>query len=155
MQKKLSVVGNSLALVIDKPLRRMLGLRPDTRVELTTDGRRLVIEPLGTAPAGGGNVKRSPGAGGSPTLARVDAVRTFQALMNRYGITAEQFRRLHHQGIRIGVYNGSLSLGLVTGTDPAEAATLRRLEECLRRLEAGASWEDAIVAALAVVPMAT
>ena len=45
MLKKLTKSGNSLALVIDKPLLDALGLNADTPLELSTDGDVLVVTP--------------------------------------------------------------------------------------------------------------
>ena len=45
MVKTLTKHGNSLALVIDKPILDLLKIGADTPLEITTDGQRLVIEP--------------------------------------------------------------------------------------------------------------
>lgn len=45
MRKNLTVIGNSLGLIIEKPILDILGFSRDTELEVTTDGRRLVIEP--------------------------------------------------------------------------------------------------------------
>jgi antitoxin MazE len=45
MIKSLVKHGNSYALVIDRPILDLLKLRPDSPVELTTDGRSLTIRP--------------------------------------------------------------------------------------------------------------
>jgi antitoxin component of MazEF toxin-antitoxin module len=45
MRKKLTRSGNSLALVIDKPLLEALGIDADTELEVSTDGDVLVITP--------------------------------------------------------------------------------------------------------------
>lgn len=45
MVKKLIKHGNSIALVIDKPLLEILGADIDTTFELATDGRNLVLSP--------------------------------------------------------------------------------------------------------------
>ena len=45
MIKKLTRHGNSLALVLDKPILDLLGIDADTPLELTTDGRGLHVEP--------------------------------------------------------------------------------------------------------------
>ena len=47
MQKKLTKHGNSLALVIDKPVLELLGIDADTPLSITTDGRCLIIAPAG------------------------------------------------------------------------------------------------------------
>jgi antitoxin MazE len=46
MVKRLSRSGNSLALVIDRPLLEALDIDADTELELSTDGDVLVVTPL-------------------------------------------------------------------------------------------------------------
>ena len=46
MTKTLIKHGNSLALVIDKPILELLDIRPETPLELTTDGERLLVSPV-------------------------------------------------------------------------------------------------------------
>jgi antitoxin MazE len=50
--KKLVAHGNSAALIIDKPILELLKIEPGTPLELTTDGRSLIISPVGTAARG-------------------------------------------------------------------------------------------------------
>ncbi len=45
MVKKLTRHGNSLALVIDKPILELLNITKDTPLEISTDGRSLIISP--------------------------------------------------------------------------------------------------------------
>ncbi|HEX9104658.1 MAG TPA: AbrB/MazE/SpoVT family DNA-binding domain-containing protein [Polyangia bacterium] len=45
MIKKLTAIGNSYGLVIDKSILELLRITPDTELELSTDGTRLIIEP--------------------------------------------------------------------------------------------------------------
>ena len=45
MIKKLIQHGNSLALVIDKPIMEMLNITNETTFELSTDGRNLILSP--------------------------------------------------------------------------------------------------------------
>ena len=45
MVKKLTRHGNSMALVIDKPILDLLRIEPDTPLDVSTDGKRLLIEP--------------------------------------------------------------------------------------------------------------
>ena len=50
MKKKLTRTGNSVALVLDKPLLEELGLDENAEVEISTNGDVLVMTPLrGTA----------------------------------------------------------------------------------------------------------
>jgi antitoxin MazE len=45
MVKKLTKHGNSLALVIDKPILELLNIDQETPLEVVTDGKRLTISP--------------------------------------------------------------------------------------------------------------
>ena len=45
MTKKLSKHGNSLALVIDRSILELLGIDERTELDISTDGRALVIVP--------------------------------------------------------------------------------------------------------------
>lgn len=46
MTKHLTAHGNSAALIIDKPILALLRISMDTPLELTTDGRNLIISPV-------------------------------------------------------------------------------------------------------------
>jgi antitoxin MazE len=46
MRKKLSSIGNSLGVVIEKPILELLDIDRETELEMTTDGQRLIIEPV-------------------------------------------------------------------------------------------------------------
>ena len=46
MRKTLTKHGNSLALVIDKPILELLHASADTPFEIITDGRSLVLTPV-------------------------------------------------------------------------------------------------------------
>jgi len=46
MMKKLSTIGNSLGIVIEKPILELLDIDRNTELEMTTDGKRLIIEPI-------------------------------------------------------------------------------------------------------------
>ncbi len=46
MIKKLSKLGNSFAILIDKPILDLLGIEETTRLKITTDGNVLIIEPI-------------------------------------------------------------------------------------------------------------
>jgi antitoxin MazE len=45
MVKKLTKHGNSLALVIDKPILQLLKIDQETPLEVSTDGKKLTIAP--------------------------------------------------------------------------------------------------------------
>lgn len=45
MVKKLIQHGNSVALIIDKPIMELLKITDETTFELSTDGRNLILSP--------------------------------------------------------------------------------------------------------------
>ncbi len=45
MVKKLTKHGNSLALIIDRPILELLKIDPETPLDLSTDGRQLIVAP--------------------------------------------------------------------------------------------------------------
>jgi antitoxin component of MazEF toxin-antitoxin module len=46
MTKTLTRTGNSLALILDRPLLEQLGIDADTPLEVSTDGQVIVISPV-------------------------------------------------------------------------------------------------------------
>lgn len=46
MIKKLSAVGNSLGLIIERPILELLDITKDTPLEVKTDGEALIIRPV-------------------------------------------------------------------------------------------------------------
>lgn len=75
MTKRLQTIGNSAGLIIDKPILELLKITPETELEISTDGERLIITPL-----------RTTGSDRSAKIARAQA-RTLKA-------HAETFRKL-------------------------------------------------------------
>ncbi|MFA6448551.1 MAG: AbrB/MazE/SpoVT family DNA-binding domain-containing protein [bacterium] len=46
MKKKLTTVGNSLALIIDRPILDLLDIDAETELDIRTDGKGLNITPV-------------------------------------------------------------------------------------------------------------
>lgn len=46
MRKRLSAIGNSLGIVIEKPILELLDIDRETELEMKTDGERLIIVPI-------------------------------------------------------------------------------------------------------------
>jgi antitoxin component of MazEF toxin-antitoxin module len=46
MRKRLAQVGNSLALVIDKPILELIGIDATTELDMTYDGQKLIVTPI-------------------------------------------------------------------------------------------------------------
>jgi len=58
MIKKLTKVGNSLALVIDRPILELLNLDAQTPLEVHTDGRTLTVSPANDAELDAGRKRK-------------------------------------------------------------------------------------------------
>jgi bifunctional DNA-binding transcriptional regulator/antitoxin component of YhaV-PrlF toxin-antitoxin module len=138
MKKRLSVLGNSLALVIDKPIRKLLGIGRNTILQVSTDGRRILIEPTGQL-----HVPLI-------TATEVDARRVFDTLVRHYGLWQPQFDELCPRKMRILVYRGGLEAETY---DDDDRITMKRLEVCLRKRQADVPWEESIREALDKVPI--
>lgn len=46
MIKKLSPIGNSLGLLIERPILELLGITKDTPLEIKTDGEAIIMRPV-------------------------------------------------------------------------------------------------------------
>lgn len=46
MIKKLSAVGNNLALIIERPILELLNITQQTPLEIKTDGEAIIIRPV-------------------------------------------------------------------------------------------------------------
>jgi len=46
MHKRLTAVGNSLGLIIERPILELLGIDRNTELDMQTDGDGLIIRPL-------------------------------------------------------------------------------------------------------------
>jgi antitoxin component of MazEF toxin-antitoxin module len=50
MIKKTIQHGNSSAIVIDKPILKVLNIKPDTELKISTDGTSIIITPVDALP---------------------------------------------------------------------------------------------------------
>lgn len=46
MHKRLTAIGNSLGLIIEKPILELLDIDRETELEMKTDGESLIIRPV-------------------------------------------------------------------------------------------------------------
>lgn len=74
MAKRLQAVGNSSGVIIDKPILELLKITPETELDISTDGERLIITPIRSEP----NRKRKIAKAQERTLAAHE--RTFRKL---------------------------------------------------------------------------
>jgi antitoxin component of MazEF toxin-antitoxin module len=143
MRKKLSTLGNSVALVIEKPLCRMLGIGPGTTVEVSFDGPRIVIEPIRPDIVAREQPERDLTA---------DAERVFNELMHDPGWSQETFERLHCGSRRMTAYSGWVYTRAWENGVEHEINNMRRMRECWRARRAGKGWDEAIEIALRAFP---
>lgn len=46
MKKRLTAIGNSLGIIIEKPILDLLGIDKETQLEISTNGKHLIIKPV-------------------------------------------------------------------------------------------------------------
>jgi hypothetical protein len=144
MNKALIQSGNSLALVIDKPLRRMLGLGPSRMVDLRTDGRRLIIE------AAAEPQPRDATAPAVPPAVLMNAAKVARQLVELHGMSQQALQRLYPDCPHVARYLARADAG--ERATPKDQQALFRMHVCHEQLVAGRSWEDAMAIAEYVVP---
>ncbi len=49
MRKRLTTIGSSLGIIIDKPVLELLKITPETEIDVETDGQNLILRPVRTA----------------------------------------------------------------------------------------------------------
>ncbi len=145
MHKTLSRHGHTLALVIDKPIRNLLGITERTVLKVWTDGRRLVVEPTAERRT---EVASAPEPVSDRRL-ELDAPAVIDALQNVDGFSQARFDQLYHEPYRWIAYSGWVHNWDLSEATEEERASMRRLEACLRALRAGKDWDDAIATARA------
>lgn len=150
MEKKLLKFGNSVALVIDKPLRVALGIKPTTLVRVMTDGKRLIIEPSGERTV---ESKRT-----EAISEHMQARSIAHALTFLDGISNENFARLtcgwppRPGRYCMQQYKIWLEYQPWESLTDAEKRVVARFEEVYFARRRKESWEQAITEALRVVP---
>jgi antitoxin component of MazEF toxin-antitoxin module len=149
VEKKLFKIGNSVALVIDKPLRATLGIKATTLVRVTTDGQRLIVEPCGERSE---EVQRSLNVS-----EKIRAQAVAWDLLTRYDMSNHRFERLSSGWDARGRLRSHRYKMWVEDVDwatltDAERRVVRRFEVAHRVLRSGATWEAAIAEALGAEP---
>ncbi len=136
MQKRLVKVGNSLALVIDRAVLRVLNITRMSRLSVTMEGGRLVVTPM----SGNGD-PRPP--------SRREALQVVHELQ-QLGLTQAHFDRIAASPMQLGRYVIRIDR---PGDVAAEVAvTMCRLAELRRLLREGWNSKHAFAAAIAAHP---
>ena len=143
MEKQIVAIGNSLGVIIDRGLCRVLGLSLHSRVRVTTDGRRLVLEPSEV------NDEPPPSE-----VVEIRAVVHHIVYVQQLVWTDIQALRPTAAG-RYRTYGELLAWaeGLDARASALDRAYASRFAVCLRELHQGASTQEAIAAAQREVPL--
>lgn len=153
MRKYLTPVGDSLGLVLEKPILDLIGLTAEMPVEVTWDGARLVVEPIRDPDA-----RRDPARplleSGTDFTVRANTVPLLDELVAKFGMDNARFRALHHLPYaNIEAHRKYCSESTTKfhagGTN---VQTANRLTVALGKLRTGASWSEAIDEALRQYP---
>jgi antitoxin component of MazEF toxin-antitoxin module len=141
--KRLCTVGNSLALIIDKPILRAMGLGTATELRVYTDGTRIIAE-------------RVRLAAHDPHLA---ARRAFEAKMRDFHETAQrlvnwmgpsEMQKLGAKPVALVRFQASMSYS--DSCSARDHVILDRLEHVRAGLDSGLDLYAAIDRAIAAVP---
>jgi hypothetical protein len=150
MDKKLVRVGNSLAVVLDKPFRHALGIKPTTLVRVMTDGKRIIIEPSGERPV---EIKRT-----EEVSERMRAVAIARELLTYYSLGNELFAEFtcgwpgQRPRLRVRVYQHWLERVEWESLTDGERRVIRRFDVLYSVLRGEKDWPTAIAAALSAEP---
>jgi len=157
MRKKLVHVGNSLALLIEKPVRRMMGFSPQLEVDVRFDGRRLIVEAVEASPSN--TNERIPAAdlvddGPLPLAMILQAGAVAHELLERFELTPQYLEKLYPGCARpIRYVSWAKADYHLQSANAAERAVVRRMHVCWEQLVLGSSWVEAIAVALYAVPL--
>lgn len=164
MIKTLVPVGQGLGIVIDDPILDLLRIQPDTPIEVSTDGRRLILEPVRvartpvTAVAATPLPRHATPAMDAPDLTDpTTSVWVLDALVAEHGMSNDQFRRLHHAKNYANTVTAHRRYCARPGAGrfrrgETNEQTAARLLTALHELKGGATWDIAIAKALELNP---
>ena len=136
MQKRLVQVGDSLALVIDRALLRVLNVTRMSRLEVSMEGGRIVITP-------------AVGSGDPRPPSRREALQVVHELQ-QLGFRQAHFDRLAPEPMQLGRY--VMRLDGPGEPAPGVAVMMCRMAELRRLLREGWNARQAFAAAIAAHP---
>lgn len=148
MHKPLVRSGNSLALVIDKPFRRMMALGPSRIVNVVTDGRRLIIEAVPESKVH--ETESSHSTFVVPPSVLIDAPKVARQLVGLHQMTEAHLRSLYPRWRSIARYLAHADNA--EHAQPEDQRAIHRVHICHEQLVAGRPWNEAIAIADYVVP---
>jgi antitoxin component of MazEF toxin-antitoxin module len=153
MQKHLSRIGNSLGLVIERPILRMLGITQQTQLRVSHDGKRILIEPIRQSPPTVAPPVVSEPSEPCEPLEAIDVEQTARELYNLWGMEDAHIVALHPKvNVNVSRYLSWAETYSFQQPSAEDRATAQRLSACLDERRAGKAWPEAIAAALISFP---
>jgi hypothetical protein len=145
MRRRIVRIQGKPYLPLDNAVLELLGIVDDAEVEVSTDGLRLLIAPVHIAkPADHVDAAELPQT----------TVEVLRELRDAFVMKPKHFQALHHlTHASVPTHLKYCEDGKQRFNSANNVAVARRLIECRRLLRAGASWESAINAALALYPL--
>lgn len=142
-EKHLVRVGNSLGIVLDRPVLCAMGLGRKTRVRVRTDGYTIVIEPAQKPAFEPGRAARE-----IHSIRLACALDTARALGD--DLSPDQMAELGAGRVLLGSY--SMTLARKTSFDARWLVLIERLDHVRQAFDAGRNSVEAVAAALQAVP---
>ncbi|MEO6773015.1 MAG: AbrB/MazE/SpoVT family DNA-binding domain-containing protein [Kofleriaceae bacterium] len=140
--KHLVRVGNSLGIVLDKPVIRAMGLARKTCVRVRTDGYRIVIEPAVKSKFDPGRAARE-----AHDLRRACALDTARALGD--SLSPDQMAELGAGRMLVGSYESRLASK--TSFDARWLMVIDRLDLVREAFDSNRSSEEAVADAITAI----
>jgi len=176
--KRLVNVGHSLAVIIEKPILRMMGIGTASLLRMWTDGHRIIIEPTGqrvSANRRAGALRRDevqepPPAHDVMELVEDDAVKenidgVLDELCRFWDFSPDEFFALHHEEEPLATRNTNSGLRFryimrfaawcmsnAATANATELGTMKRLQRFHERLRQGVNRSAALEDALRAFP---
>jgi hypothetical protein len=122
MEKTIIVLRSSLALILPKQICEVLSIQGGSVVDISVDEEGLHVRPLG--------VTRLPTRRETRKVqsAKLPAKRPHTELLgalDAWGMTKQHFQRMSHDGMGLGEFAGTVSIG-----EPVDPITIERLKMC-------------------------
>lgn len=145
MRKRLTSFGNSLGFILERPILDLLRIDRETEFEVSTDGNRLILEPIRRARRVTAERPEGRPEAEAPDFTDPATTHALLAELERnHGLTLDLFRRLHHFGARATLEAHKKYAPGRYQAGQTNEATAKRLHACLTRLHAGGDWNEAI-----------
>src|SRR5690349_19369939 len=145
MKKRLIPMNGGLAIVLDLPLLAIIGAEGAVELDLTTDGQRLLLQPLADQKREAPARRVSNPASSFDRDNPKETVRIIRELQQRHNFGQEHFRKLHHFGPKASLQSHiNYCEGTARFKSETNAIVAERLARCLELRNEGLDWGESI-----------